>query len=108
MLSTGGSPSPGRPWPAKTHLSWTASKREAKISSLPNGLVSGSYQVAQGTARPVPAKSIEGASASLFWSKLSELRKVGEPLEAPLTVPCPFVTQLVPLKAREKICCSPE
>jgi hypothetical protein len=67
--------------------------------------VSSSYQVAHGTVRPAPAKSIEGASASRDWSKFRDLRKVGEPLDAPFTVPCPFVTHTPPANARENTCC---
>ena len=83
------------------------SKRLAKISSCPNGAVLSSYQVVHGTVRPAPAKSIDGASPSLVWSKLSEPRKVGLALEAPFTVPTPWVTQAPPLNARTNICCSP-
>jgi hypothetical protein len=39
-----------------------------------------------------------------FWSKFSEEANVGLALERPPTVPWPFVTQAVPLKAREKTC----
>jgi hypothetical protein len=62
-----------RSWPAKIHLPWLASpalsNRLAKMFSAPK-LVSGatldvsSYQVAHGTVRPAPAKSIDGASPS--------------------------------------------
>jgi hypothetical protein len=66
MLSEGGLAGPAAvvstlPWPAKSHLSATESKRAAKISFLPKGFVLSSYQVAHGTARPAPAKSIDGA-----------------------------------------------
>ena len=63
------------------------SKRLAKISLWPNGGVLSSYQVAHGTVRPPPAKSIEGFSPSVVWSKLSEPRKIGEELEKPFSVP---------------------
>src|SRR5215470_10644886 len=52
----------------------------------------GSYQATQGTVRPGPAKSIDGASASCRGSMLSE---AGEPC----------VTQAPFLKARTKISC---
>src|SRR6266550_1131125 len=60
-----------RPWPANTHLFCAASKRLAKISGPKNEFDS-SYQVAHGTVRSGPAKSIAGASASLVWSKFIE------------------------------------
>ena len=107
MLSEGGlagPAAPGRPWPANTQTSFVASKREAKISLWPKGLVLSSYQVAHGTARPAPAKSIAGASPSRVWSKLSEAANFGLALERPPTVPWPLVTQAVPLNAREKTC----
>src|SRR5436309_467619 len=52
----------------------------------------GSYHATQGVARPAPAKSIDGASASTVGSMLSD---AGEPC----------VTQAPFLKARTKICC---
>src|SRR5207247_1700923 len=51
----------------------------------------GSYHATQGTVRPAPAKSIDGASASTVGSMLSD---AGEP----------WVTHAPFLKARTKIC----
>src|SRR5207248_3499353 len=85
-----------RSCPAKIHLPWLASpllsNRLAKMLLLPNPdpLVS-SYQVAHGTVRPAPAKSIDGASPSLPWSKLSDPLNVGLALDRPPTVPFPRV-----------------
>src|SRR5438105_12627367 len=77
-----------RPWPANTHLFWVLSNRLAKMLLLPKPVpVVFSYQVAQGTVRPVPAKSIAGASPSWPWSKFSDPVKVGLELDLPPTVP---------------------
>jgi len=95
-------PSP-RPWPANTHLFAAASKRLAKISG-PKNAVDSSYQVAQGTVRSGPAKSIEGASAPLVWSKFSEPENLGSALATPPTVPAPRVVQLPSENERTKIC----
>src|SRR5262245_33650664 len=54
-------------------------------------LTFGSYQATQGTVRPAPAKSIDGASASTPGAMLSD---AGDPC----------VTQAPFLKARTKIC----
>src|SRR5262245_29817807 len=54
----------------------------------------GSYHATHGTVRPVPAKSIDGASATWVGSMLSDAGN-------------PCVTQVPFLKARTKICCSP-
>ena len=51
----------------------------------------GSYHATQGTVRPVPAKSMEGASASFVGSMLSDAGK-------------PCVTHAPFLNARTKIC----
>src|SRR5215831_4848833 len=97
-----------RLWPAKIHLPWFASpvlsKRLAKTFLFPKPVpVVFSYQVAQGTVRPAPAKSIAGASPSWPWSKLSEPLNCGLALERPPTVPLPRVVHLPPAKEREKI-----
>src|SRR5438874_12017793 len=83
-----------RPWPANTHLFWVASKRLAKMLLLAKPVpVVFSYHVAHGTVRPVPAKSIAGASPSWPWSKLSEPLNVGLELDRPPAVPLPRVVQ---------------
>src|SRR5262249_43280200 len=61
-----------------------------------------SYQVAHGTARPAPAKSIDGTSPSWLWSKFSEPGKLVEASDRPPTVPVPCVVHAVPLNARTK------
>ena len=50
-----------------------------------------SYHVAHGTVRPAPAKSIDGASPSWPWSKLSDPVNFGLALDRPPTVPLPRV-----------------
>src|SRR5437868_7069739 len=97
-----------RAWPPKIHLPWLASpvlsKRLAKMLLLANpGPAVLSYQVAQGTVRPVPAKSIAGASPLTFWLKFNEPLNVGLALDCPLTVPMPRVVQAPPAKDRTKI-----
>ena len=58
-----------RSWPSGTQTFAVALKRLAKMFVLPPGRFEfGSYHAVHGTLRPVPAKSIEGASASwLAW-----------------------------------------
>src|SRR5207249_2750940 len=96
-----GTPGPVPPLPrlcpANSHLPWLASpvlsNRLAKTLSLLKPVpVVFSYQVAHGTVRPAPAKSIAGASPSWDWSKFSEPLNVGDALERPDTVPLPLVT----------------
>ena len=97
-----------RAWPPKIHLPWFASpvlsKRLAKTllfsKSLPLVV---SYQVAHGTVRSLPAKSIEGASPSVAWSKFSEPGNCGAALERPPTVPLPLVVHAPFAKERAKI-----
>ena len=99
MFSDGTSgPLPPLPrlWPAKIHLPWFASpvlsKRLANTLLLPKPVpVVFSYQVAHGTVRPAPAKSIEGASPSWPWSKFSDPENCGLALDRPPTVPLPRV-----------------
>src|SRR3954451_4202874 len=80
-----------RSWPSGTQTSRAASKRLAKMFVAPPGRFElGSYQDVHGTLRPVPAKSIDGASASWFAWMLSDW---------------PCVTQRPFLKARTLICC---
>src|SRR5436309_7373535 len=90
-------PAKPRPWPPKIHFPWLASpvlsNRLANTLSLLVNAVVLSYHVAQGTVRPVPAKSIAGASPSWLWSKLSEPLNVGLALDLPPTVPFPRVVQ---------------
>src|SRR6201992_3765143 len=86
-------PSP-RFWPAKIHLPWLASpvlsNRLANTLLLANPVPCVfSYQVAHGTVRPAPAKSIAGASPSWDWSKLSDPANFGLALERPPTAPLP-------------------
>ena len=69
-----------------------AEKKLAKICVLPEKLPFGSYHATHGTRRLVPAKSIEGASASALVTMLSDAGN-------------PCVTQAPALKARTKICC---
>src|SRR6185312_6947653 len=87
-----------------THLFWVAANRLAKTLLLanPDPLVA-SYQVAHGTVRPAPAKSIAGASPSLVWSKFSDPLNGGAVLELPPIVPIPRVVQTPPANEREKI-----
>src|SRR5450755_1574740 len=99
-----------RPCPAKIHLPWLTSpvlsNLLAKMLSAPKlAPVVCSYQLAHGTIRPAPAKSIEGASPSWVWSKFSEPlnRWVGPPSELPPTVPLPRVVQVPAANERLKI-----
>src|SRR5262249_19702963 len=86
-----------RLWPAKIHLPWfgspaVLSKRLANTLLAPKPVpVVFSYHVAHGTVRPAPAKSIDGASPSWPWSKLSEPENCGFALDRPPTVPLPLV-----------------
>src|SRR5437588_1407533 len=66
----------------------------------PDPVVS-SYQVAHGTARPAPAKSIDGASPSWSWLKLRDPVNVGLALERPPTVPMPRVVHFPAANERE-------
>ncbi|MGA2929104.1 MAG: hypothetical protein ABSG43_24565 [Solirubrobacteraceae bacterium] len=76
----------------------------AKMLSAPKlAPVVFSYQLAHGTARPAPAKSIDGASPSRVWSKFSEPLKIGLALELPPTVPLPRVVHAPPANERLKI-----
>ena len=66
MFSAGTEWPGARSWPSAIHLVGAAAKRLAKMFVAPPGRLSfGSYHAVHGTVRPVPAKSIEGASASL-------------------------------------------
>ena len=86
-------PSVARFWPSGIHLLFGASKRLAKMFVAPPGRWSlGSYHDTHGTVRLVPAKSMDGASASLLWSMFSEAG-------------LPSVMNLPFLSARTKICC---
>src|SRR5437763_7370513 len=60
-----------------------------------------SYQVAHGTVRPAPAKSIDGDSPSCAWLKFSDPVNVGLALERPPTVPIPRVVHFPPANERE-------
>src|SRR5262249_30195229 len=60
-----------------------------------------SYHVAHGTVRPAPAKSIDGASPSWPWSKLSDPENWGFALDRPPTVPLPRVVHAPPANERE-------
>jgi hypothetical protein len=91
-----------RPCPANRHLPDEASNRLAKMLLLPNPVpVVFSYQVAHGTVRPAPAKSIAGASPSTDWSKFSEPVKVDDALDRPPTVPLPRVVHAPAANERE-------
>src|SRR3954449_4931141 len=80
-----------RSWPSGTHTFAAALKRLAKMFVAPPGRFElGSYQAVHGTLRAVPAKSIDGASASWLAWMLSDW---------------PSVTQRPFLKARTLICC---
>src|SRR6185436_5127051 len=70
MLSDG-IPEP-RFCPSGCQVLAAATKRLAKICFLPPSGALGSYHASQGTVRPAPAKSIDGASASTLGSMLSE------------------------------------
>src|SRR5919199_6075492 len=80
-----------RSWPSGTQTFAAALKRLAKMFVAPPGRFElGSYQAVHGTLRPVPAKSIDGASASWLDWMFSDW---------------PCVTHRPFLKARTKICC---
>src|SRR5262249_4256524 len=83
-----------RPWPEGSQRLAGALKRLAKMLVGQPAAALGSYQATHGTVRPVPAKSIDGASASSVGSMLSDAGR-------------PCVTQPPFLNARTKICCSP-
>src|SRR4051794_18468968 len=87
-----GTPRPAvRSWPSGTHAFAAALKRLAKMLFFaPGRFELGSYHAVHGTLRPVPAKSIDGASASWLAWMLSDR---------------PCVTQRPFLNARTKICC---
>src|SRR4029077_13174636 len=60
-------------WPSGNQMFWVESKRLAKMFVSPPGRLSlGSYHETHGTVRLAPAKSIEGASASLARSMFSD------------------------------------
>jgi len=67
-------------------------KRLAKMFVESPSCALGSYQATQGVARPGPAKSIDGASATTVGVMLSDAGR-------------PSVTQAPFLNARTKICC---
>ena len=100
-------PAVSRAWPPKIHLPWfespVLSKRLAKMFAAPPNVAVSSYQVAQGTVRPAPAKSIAGASPSSPWSKLSEPGKGRAVSDLPPTVPLPRVVHRPSANDRAKI-----
>src|SRR5262249_14393025 len=61
-----------RPWPACSQTLPAALKRLAKMLVGQPEAAFGSYHATHGTVRPVPAKSIDGASASSVASTLSD------------------------------------
>src|SRR4051794_11183092 len=71
LMFSDGTPDP-RSWPSGCHTLSAATKRLAKICFSPPSAALGSYQASHGTVRPAPAKSIDGASASTFWSMFSD------------------------------------
>src|SRR5437867_5079071 len=81
-----------RSWPDDSHRFAPALKRLAKMFVGSSKWKFGSYHATQGTVRPAPAKSIDGASASTVGSMLSDAGK-------------PWVTHAPFLKARTKLCC---
>src|SRR5438034_204029 len=91
MLSDGMSAPSERSWPDGSHRFAPALKRLAKMFVGSPKWKLGSYHATQGTVRPAPAKSIDGASASTVGSMLSD---AGEP----------WVTHAPFLKARTNIC----
>src|SRR5436309_413850 len=91
MLSDGMRRPSTRSWPDGSHAFAPALKRLAKMFVGSPKWKFGSYHATQGTVRPAPAKSIDGASASTVGSMLSDS---GEPC----------VTHAPFLKARTKIC----
>src|SRR5262245_61381034 len=93
MLSDGTCAPSARSCPDGNHRFAPALKRLAKMFvglGSPKWLF-GSYHATQGTVRPAPAKSIDGASASTVGSMFKD---AGEPC----------VTHAPFLKARTKIC----
>src|SRR5262249_48501546 len=84
---------PARSCPEGSHTLPPTLKRLAKMLVGDPNASFGSYHVTHGTVRPVPAKSIEGASASFVGSMLSDAGN-------------PCVTQAPFLNARTKICCA--
>src|SRR4029077_3245375 len=64
MLSDGIRPPAVRSWPEGSHTFAPTLKRLAKMLVGEPKASLGSYHATQGTVRPVPAKSMEGASAS--------------------------------------------
>src|SRR5262249_20125512 len=93
MLSDGIRPPAVRSCPERSHTLAAALKRLAKMFVGEPKASLGSYHATQGTVRPVPAKSIDGASASFVGSMLSDAGN-------------PCVTQAPFLNARTKICCA--
>src|SRR5207245_233734 len=93
MLSDGRCSGP-RPWPEGSQRLAAVLKRLAKMFVGQWAASFGSYHATHGTVRPVPAKSIDGASASWVGSMLSDAGN-------------PCVTHAPFLNARTKICCSP-
>src|SRR5436309_8690460 len=91
MLSDGIPAPSARSGPDGSHRFAPALKRLAKIFVGSPKWTFGSYQATQGTVRPAPAKSIDGASASTVGSMLSDAGT-------------PWVTHAPFLKARTKIC----
>ena len=71
LMFSDGTPDP-RSCPSGCHTLLAATKRLAKICFCPPSAALGSYHASHGTVRPAPAKSIEGASASTFWSMFSD------------------------------------
>src|SRR5262245_25745285 len=93
MLRDGMRLPPARSCPEGSHTLAPALKRLAKMFVGEPKASFGSYHATQGTVRPVPAKSIDGDSASLLGSMLSDAGN-------------PWVTQAPFLKARTKISCA--
>jgi hypothetical protein len=91
MLSEGREWPSERSWPEGSQTFEAAEKRLARICLWLVRFELGSYHATQGTVRPAPAKSIDGASATTVGSRLSEAGN-------------PCVTHAPPLKARTKIC----
>src|SRR2546425_11600205 len=92
MLSDGTCAPSARSWPDGSHRFAPALKRLAKMFVGSPRCALGSYQATQGGARPAPAESVDGASASAVESMLSDAGK-------------PSVTQAPFLNARTNICC---
>src|SRR5581483_6181488 len=92
MFSEGTPAPPARSWPDGSQRFAPALKRLAKTLVGSPKWPFGSYHATQGTVRPAPAKSIDGASASTVGSMFKD---AGEPC----------VTHAPFLKARTKTCC---